>query len=358
MPRKKRIEVPGSLHHIMTRGIDGINLFKDDNDRLFFLETLGKNLLKVSCRCYAWALMNNHYHLLLRPSDYSLGICMRRLNSAYARYFNKKYKRRGFLFQDRYKSIATQDTTYFKELIRYIHLNPIRAGRVKSLKVLGNHKWTSHYDVIHTNRFRWFYKQETLKRFDRNKSEACQKYIAYLSEYSNDKSVSMSSFLINGTEGHGVVDQRVMGDREFIKSALKIDQDFRLKRKMLREEGLTVETIVDKVCHYFDKDTDVLLRPGRNRQHLKIRDAILNYCFTELGDSLSSLGNIFRISPSTVSYGVARGKNALKELKLDSIIELRPKNGPKKTVPKTCNSFFISEFLPVRHSYAVERQNI
>jgi len=66
---------------------------------------------------------------------------MHRLNSAYARYFNKKYKRRGFLFQDRYKSIVTQDTNYFKELIRYIHLNPIRAGRVKSLKNLGRYKW-------------------------------------------------------------------------------------------------------------------------------------------------------------------------------------------------------------------------
>ncbi len=324
MPRKKRIEVPGALHHIMARGLDGIGIFKDDNDRMFFLGTLGKNLLKVSCRCYAWVIMNNHYHLLLRPSDYSLGNCMRRLNSAYARYFNKKYTRRGFLFQDRYKSIVTQDTNYFHELIRYIHLNPIRAGRVKSLKDLGRYKWTSHYDVINTNRFRWFYAHEILRRFDRNKKKAYRKYIAYLSEYSDKEAVSMSSFLKDGKARQDVIDQRVMGDQEFIKLALKSDKNFRLKRKILRESGLTVETIIDKVCHYFDKDPVVLLRPGKNGLHLKMRDAILNYSFSELGYSLSSLGDTFRISPSTVSYGVTRGNNAFKELKLYSIIELRP----------------------------------
>ena len=90
----------------MARGIEGREIFAVDED-------------------YAWVLMSNHYHLLLRSSDEPIGTMMRRLNSRYARYFSKKYNRRGYLFQDRYKSIATQDQNYIEELVRYIHLNPV-----------------------------------------------------------------------------------------------------------------------------------------------------------------------------------------------------------------------------------------
>jgi len=128
MPTKKRIVVPGAIAHIMARGIDGRIIFKDDDDRSCFLSLLSESMVKTGYRCYGWVLMNNHYHLVVRCNDNSLDELMRTMNSRYAKYFNRKYTRRGYLFQDRFKSIITQDQHYLEELIRYVHLNPIRDG--------------------------------------------------------------------------------------------------------------------------------------------------------------------------------------------------------------------------------------
>ena len=136
MPRKARITVPGVVHHIMARGIDGRNIFIDNDDREMFLGLLGTGIHKNGYKCYAWTLMDNHYHLLLRISENPLAKMMRRLNSTYARYYNARYKRKGYLFQDRFKSIASQDQNYIEELVRYIHLNPIRAGICGTMKEL------------------------------------------------------------------------------------------------------------------------------------------------------------------------------------------------------------------------------
>ena len=122
MARKARIHVPGVIQHIMSRGIEGKDIFADDEDRTTFLHILSESLSIAGHRCYAWVLLPNHYHLLLRSSEEPLGIMMCRLNSTYARYFSIKYNRRGYLFQDRYKSITTQDQNYVEELVRYIHL--------------------------------------------------------------------------------------------------------------------------------------------------------------------------------------------------------------------------------------------
>jgi REP element-mobilizing transposase RayT len=93
----------------MARGIEGKDIFADKEDRENFLQILTESFSIAGHRCYAWVLMRNHYHFLVRCSEEPLGIMMRRLNSKYARYFSVKYNRRGYLFQDRYKSIATQD---------------------------------------------------------------------------------------------------------------------------------------------------------------------------------------------------------------------------------------------------------
>ncbi len=144
MPRQSRIDTPGALHHIMIRGLEGKNIFKDNKDRDDFMDRLGNILLDTSTPCYAFALMSNHVHLLLRTGLVPVAQVMRRLLTGYAVKLNRRHRRTGKLFQNRYKSILCQEDPYLLELVRYIHLNPLRAGLINDYAKLGNFKYCGH----------------------------------------------------------------------------------------------------------------------------------------------------------------------------------------------------------------------
>jgi REP element-mobilizing transposase RayT len=127
MPRKARIDAPGALHHIIFRGIEQRLIFRDDRDRDQLIDRLSEILAETDTPCYAWALMPNHVHFLLKTGLTPIATIMRRLLTGYAGYFNRRHRRHGHLFQNRYKSILCQEESYFRELVRYIHLNPLRA---------------------------------------------------------------------------------------------------------------------------------------------------------------------------------------------------------------------------------------
>ncbi|MCD4825291.1 MAG: transposase [Phycisphaerae bacterium] len=148
MPRQARLDAPGLLQHVVARGIERRKIFWDDQDRQSFLERLALILDETQTQCYAWALIPNHFHLLLRTSLTPLSKVMRRLMTGYAVTFNKRHKRSGHLFQNRYKSVVCEEDPYLLELIRYIHLNPLRAGLVKDLKELDKYPWTGHSAIL------------------------------------------------------------------------------------------------------------------------------------------------------------------------------------------------------------------
>ncbi len=128
MPRKARIDAPGALHHIVIRGIEGTAIFKDDQDRQDFLERLCALLQETVTPCYAWAMMTNHVHLLVRTGRVAVASLMRRLLTGYALRFNRRHRRYGYFFQNRYKSILCEEDRYLRQLVAYIHLNPVRAS--------------------------------------------------------------------------------------------------------------------------------------------------------------------------------------------------------------------------------------
>ena len=148
MPRQPRLDAPGLLQHVMARGIERRKLFRDDKDRKSFLNRLTLILEETQTQCYAWALIPNHFHLLLRTGPAPLSKVMRRLMTGHAVTFNKRHKRSGHLFQNRYKSVVCEEDPYFLELIRYIHLNPLRAGLVKDLKELDKYPWAGHSTIL------------------------------------------------------------------------------------------------------------------------------------------------------------------------------------------------------------------
>lgn len=148
MPRGARLDVPGTLHHVIVRGIEQQKIVDDEKDRDNFLSRLGTLAKETGTTVYAWALMSSHAHILLRSGAVDLPTLMRRLLAGYATSYNRRHRRYGHLFQNRYKSIVCEEDPYFKELIRYIHLNPLRAKLVDSLSKLDNYKWCGHSIVL------------------------------------------------------------------------------------------------------------------------------------------------------------------------------------------------------------------
>ena len=153
MPRLARLDIPGLLQHVIVRGIERRDIFNDDHDRQLFVARFAALLSETGVLCYAWALLSNHFHLLLMPTTTPLSLFMRRLLTGYAIYFNRRNKRSGHLFQNRYKSVVCEEEPYLLELIRYIHLNPLRAGMVASLEELDIYPWTGHAALLGHRQF-------------------------------------------------------------------------------------------------------------------------------------------------------------------------------------------------------------
>lgn len=141
MARPLRVEFPGALYHITSRGNAGQSIFLDDEDRLTFLDILAEVVERYRFRCYGYCLMDNHYHLLVETPEANLSRGMRQLNGVYTQAFNRRHKRSGHLFQGRYKAILVEKGAYLLELARYIVLNPVRVGLVRQP---GRWRWSSY----------------------------------------------------------------------------------------------------------------------------------------------------------------------------------------------------------------------
>jgi REP element-mobilizing transposase RayT len=150
MPRQARLDAPDTLHHVMVRGLERRVIFTDDTDRADFLARVAAVAEQGAWTVYAWALLPNHAHLLVRTGSRPLPRCMRSLLTGYAGAFNRRHMRVGHLFQNRYKSIVVEEEPYLLELVRYLHLNPIRAKVVPDLRRLARFPWTGHSALLGT----------------------------------------------------------------------------------------------------------------------------------------------------------------------------------------------------------------
>ena len=173
--------MPGLVHHVMARGIEGRDIFRDDEDREAFLGRLGEVVSEAGARLYAWSLLSNHFHLVLRPEDRSLAWIMRRLMTGHAVRFNLRHRRKGHLFQNRYKSIVVEEEEYFLQLVRYVLLNPVRAGVVRDMEQLGRYLYTGHAVVLGRRAFPAQDTDAVLLRFADRRSVALRAYLDFAS---------------------------------------------------------------------------------------------------------------------------------------------------------------------------------
>ena len=143
------------MHHVMVRGIEKRKIVDDGRDGQAFVGRLGEVARATGTAIYAWSLMSNHAHILLRSGSQGLPTFMRRLLTGYAMDYNRRHRRHGHLFQNRYKSIICEEDPYVRELVRYIHLNPLRAGLVKDLKELDRYRWCGHSVLLGRVKCEW-----------------------------------------------------------------------------------------------------------------------------------------------------------------------------------------------------------
>jgi len=160
----------------MVRGIDRQRIFLSDADRSDLLSRLREGVLRSGLRVYAWALMSNHFHVLLRSGSQGLSTTMRRLLTGYAVRFNRRHRRWGHLFQNRYKSILVDEDSYLLELVRYIHLNPLRVGAVNGLEDLDQYAWTGHSTLVGVMNCEWQDVDFVLGQFGQTAGKARARY--------------------------------------------------------------------------------------------------------------------------------------------------------------------------------------
>lgn len=235
MPRSSRLDIPGVLQHVIVRGIERRDIFLDDDDRQNFVDRLAALLAETRMECYAWSLLSNHFHLLLRSRQQQLGSLssfMRRLLTGYAVSFNRRHRRSGHLFQNRYKSIVCEEEPYLLELVRYIHLNPLRAGLVKDLAALDQYPWGGHCALMGHRTSVPQNCDAVLALFGRTAAAAQSGYRRFVADGVRH---GRRDELVGGGiqrmrklvgEGIGAADERILGSSDFVETLRGTDPPF------------------------------------------------------------------------------------------------------------------------------------
>jgi len=322
MPRQPRLDAPGLLQHVMARGIDRI--FRDIEDYEDFLARLEALLGVTQVRCYAWTLLPNHFHLLLRSSHVPLSRLMRRLMTGYAVAFNRRHKRNGHLFQNRYKSVICEDEPYLLELIRYIHLNPVRAGIVKNLSELDGYPWTGHSVLMGRQQNGWQEAGEVLGRFPGKRSQARLKYRGFVEEGMNQegepdfegggrtRSSNAERGEIPGDKGggNGLYDERVLGGGGFVAKVLK-ETGMNMNGAVKRPQ-MPLPELVGKVSESFKVDAEDLYRGKRKREVSRARALVSYLAVHKMGYRFSEVGEVLKVHPVNVARSLDKGEEVYK----------------------------------------------
>ena len=327
MPRKARIDAPGALHHIIVRGIERRKMFYDDSDRDNFLNRLGVILTDTKTPCFAWALIPNHFHLLLRTGAVSIATVMRRLLTGYAISFNRQHRRRGQLFQNRYKSILCQEDSYLLELVRYIHLNPLRARLVSDLKKLDKYSYCGHSVLMGKKKRDWQDADYILKHYDNKYSTARRRYRQYVKKgiAKGRRSDLVGGGLIRSAGGWSAVkalrknaarmksDERILGDGDFVENVLKKAQESLERKYKFDAQGYDFDWLVNRVAQCLSIEPKDVLTRGKYKQTVKARSLLCYWGTQELGMTTVELAKKLNLAQPTVSQSAMRGRKIVLE---------------------------------------------
>ncbi len=233
---------------------------------------------------------------------------MRRLLTGYAIYFNLRHKRSGHLFQNRYKSFVCEEDAYQLELVRYIHLNPLRAGLVEDLAALDTYAWSGHAVIMGKRLLEGQSADQVLSLFSKGKREARGRYRLFVAdgvqlgrceEFGGDRRMAKTLLKEQGDEPY---DQRILGSGEFVEELRRRDE-FETKFAPLRE----IKDIVASVCRHFEIEAELLRLKSRVANVVDARSVICYLAVRQVGHSGAAVGRHVNLGRAGVSVAANRG---------------------------------------------------
>jgi putative transposase len=299
MARPLRLSFENAVYHITARGNRREHIFYNDEDRKIFLEKINETCLKYSFVCFAYCLMDNHYHLFLKTLLPNISEGMHYLNTSYANWFKARYKIVGVLFQGRYKSLVVDENSYGVHLSAYIHLNPYRAGIVEDLR---EYPWSSYLDYVDGEKSS--VRLDTsfiLKQFDNDIEMARRKYEAYVIE-----NRMMGNPLKESYKGI------VLGGKAFLQSIKERVEKIGNKREVPETKALTAytsEEIIQKVIADFSITREEIFNKKRGNFFRQMTLSLLKQ-FTPM--SLKEIGELFQMDYAAVSQACQRYEEKIK----------------------------------------------
>ncbi len=293
MPRKARAEVEGGLYHVITRGNNRRQIFNSPADYQKFLSLLGAQKIKLPFFLYAYCLMSNHVHLLIERQANAIGRIMHRLLTGYAQYYNRRNRRVGHLLQGRYKAILCQSDRYLSELVRYIHLNPVRARMVNKPQ---DYEYSSHRAYLGIEPVGLVDVDPVLRHFGAQKDVARDRYRQFVAVGIEDG---------HRSEFYATDEGRILGTDEFIDATIhrlgETDQSNRaVKRKASAVRELQPDRLVaavEKVCRIPRAD---FCGTGKSAPAIMAKEMLI-LIGLQMGASTKALSEIIGISPSALS---------------------------------------------------------
>ena len=336
MPRQARIDAPGALHHTIVRGIERKHIFRDSQDKKNFLNRLGNVLANTQTPCFAWTLMPNHAHLLLRTGYVPLSTVMRRLLTGYAQQFNRRHRRHGPLFQNRFKSILCEEDPYLLELVRYIHLNPLRGKIVKDFISLRTYPYCGHAVIMDKVKYPWQEVDYVLKMFGEKARDAKKSYENFVAAgiELGRRPELVGGGLVRSAGGWAAVkelrskatrimgDERILGGSEFVESVLeRADEDYE-SRTFAISKGLDIDCVLRSVSEFFGVEPEYIEGTGKERTASLARSIVCFLAVDKLKISGREVARRLGMRPSSVSKALTRARsNKTSELIWKRILE-------------------------------------
>lgn len=287
MSRPLRVEYPGAWYHVINRGRRKEEIYSSKKDYEEFKRTIKEAIEKFNLEVHAYSLMPNHYHLLIRTPEGNLSRIMRHIDGVYTQRYNKNNRKDGSLFKGRYKSIIVGGESYLLELIKYIHMNPVKAEIVKNPE---SHKWTSHREYLGKENEKWLKKELILNYFGKNRQKAIKQFDRYVKKRTNQRDLGLDKKrlpIILGEEGF----------KEKIKKILKgkkIDQKEVWSYKRVLQIDKTIDEIRKKIEFEFKIEDLSKIRRGINnygkRVFIYTIKKHLKYTNQEIANYLGGIG--------------------------------------------------------------------
>jgi len=324
MPRQARLDAPGTLHHVVIRGIERGGIVEDDQDRKNFVSRLGNLAQETETLIYAWSLMTNHTHILLRSGPSGLPKFMRRLLTGHSVTYNHRYHRSGHLFQNRYLSVVCDEDAYFRELVRYIHLNPLRVGLVRTLSELKSYPWSGHAVLMGRVKHEWQGREYVLSWFGKGVGEARRAYLRYMEEgvTQGRRPDLVGGGLVRSYGGWSAVlslrrkgkeaettDARVLGKGDFVEQVLREGARWNPHPMKQKEWRRRIGKIIEDRCLEKGVNVEEVRMGSRRGQIPEVRAEIVEELVKKLGVPLAEIARVVGISTSAVSKILGRREN-------------------------------------------------